>query len=263
MANDISNPVINREGGPMADHADMKSVVRAMIFVVCFTSVVMLSGCGGGSSLQSPLGGPTITTASVPDGTLDAPYSHTIQATGGVAPFTWTVSVGALPHNLTLSASATNTATISGTPDAAVVGAAFSITVKDSMNQSASRSYSVSVVLGPDPVTLNPGTLDFSCVARLVGGGCTPPEQATLTNTGTSTLTLLGISITGMHFSQTNNCPAILEPEESCTITVSFDGPASRSQPRKKTFTGFVYAYDDVTQSPQEIALTGTTSGVP
>ena len=94
----------------------MKSVVRAMIVVSSISSVVMLSGCGAGSSQQS-LVRPTITTASVPNGMLDAPYVGTIQAKGGVAPFTWTVSAGALPHNLVLSGSTTNTVTISGTPD--------------------------------------------------------------------------------------------------------------------------------------------------
>ena len=240
----------------------MKSVVRWMIIVSYLVSVVTLSGCGAGSSQQSP-SAPAITTTSVPNGMLDAPYVETIQASGGVAPFTWTVSIGALPHNLTLSASTTNTVTISGTPDIAVQGAAFSIKVTDSANQSASRSYTVSVLLEPDLVTLTPGNMDFACVARLVGGGCTPPEMATLTNTETSTLNVLGISISGSYFSQTNNCPSTLEPGQSCAITVSFDGPARRDQPKKETFTGFVSVYQGATQNPQEVSLTGTTSGVP
>jgi hypothetical protein len=240
----------------------MNFIVRKMIVVSCLISVVTLAGCGAGSSQQS-IGGPTITTASVPNGMLDAPYLDTIQASGGVAPFTWTVSVGALPHNLTLSGSTTNIATISGTPDTAVQGAAFSIKVTDSANQSASHSYTVSVLSEPDPATLTPGTMEFVCVARLVGGGCTPPQIATLTNTGMSTLNVLGISISGSYFSETNNCPGTIEPRQSCTVTVSFDGPASRTQPKKETFNGFVFVYDGATQNPLEVSLTGTTSGVP
>lgn len=240
----------------------MKSPARAMIVASCLISLVMLSGCGAGSSQQS-IQRPIITTVSVPNGILDAPYVETIQASCGVAPFTWRLSAGALPHNLTLSGSTTNTVTISGTPDTVMQRAAFSIAVTDSANQSASHSYTLSVLLEPDPLTLTPASMDFSCVARLVGGGCTAPEIATLTNTGTSILNVLGISISGSYFSQTNNCPNTLEPRQSCAITVSFDGPASRTQPKKETFTGFLFAHDGATQNPQEVALTGTTSGVP
>ncbi len=240
----------------------MKSILRAMIVVPWLLSVAMLSGCGARSSLQS-LQMPTITTASLPNGMLDAPYVETIQASGGVAPFAWTVSVGALPHNLTLSASTTNAVTISGTPDLAAQGAAFSIKVTDSANQSDSHSYSVSVLLEPDQATLAPGSMTFSCVASLIFTGCTRPQTATLTNTGASTLNVLGISITGLYFSQTNNCPGTLEPGQSCAMTISFDGPASRTQPKKETFTGSLYVYDGATQNPQQVVLTGTTSGVP
>jgi len=240
----------------------MQLIVRAMTVVSCLTSVFLLSGCGAGPSQQLS-SHPMITTASVPNGMLDAPYTETIQASGGVAPFTWTVSVGALPHNLTLSASSTNAVTISGTPDVAEQGVAFSIKVTDSGNQSDSHSYSVSVLFEPDPTTLTPGSITFSCVASLIFTGCTPPQTATLTNTGASTLNVLGISISGLYFSQTNNCPGTLEPGQSCAMRVTFDGPASRTQPKKETFTGSLFVYDGATQNPQEVALTGTTSGVP
>ena len=111
--------------------------------------------------------------------------------------------------------------------------------------------------------TLTPSSMSFSCVARLVWGGCTTAQKATLTNSGVSALGVLGINITGPYFSQTNNCPSTLKPEQSCTITVSFDGPASRTQLRKKTFSGSLSVSDTATHSPQEVLLTGTTFGVP
>lgn len=130
------------------------------------------------------------------------------------------------------------------------------------MVSSASHSYTVSVLLEPDPATLTPGSMNFSCVASVIFTGCTPPQTATLTNTGASALSVLGINVSGSYFSQTNNCPSTLEPGQSCVITVSFDGPASRTQPTKETFTGSLFAHDGATQNPQEVALTGTTSGV-
>jgi probable HAF family extracellular repeat protein len=111
--------------------------------------------------------------------------------------------------------------------------------------------------------TLTPSSMTFVCAARLVGGGCTPPQKAILTNSGSSTLSVFGIKISGLYFSQTNSCPTTLKPAQSCAITVSFDGPASRAQPKKKTFTGSLSVSDTATQSPQEVFLTGITSGVP
>ena len=102
----------------------MKSAKLAMIIASCLISLVMLSGCGAGTSQQSR---PTITTVSVQNGVVDAPYLEMIQASGGVPPFTWRLSRGALPHKLTLSGSTTNAVTISGTPDTVMQGAAFSI----------------------------------------------------------------------------------------------------------------------------------------
>ncbi len=110
--------------------------------------------------------------------------------------------------------------------------------------------------------TLKPGSMYFSCVDRLVGGGCTPPQKATLTNSGATTLTVHRISVTGSYFSQTNNCPGTLKPHQSCAITLSFDGPARRDQKEEK-FTGSLAVSDSAMPSPQSVTLTRTTSGVP
>jgi hypothetical protein len=55
----------------------------------------------------------TITTAELPLGGLNAPYSALLSRTGGVAPFAWSISSGALPPGLSLD---TSTGAISGTP---------------------------------------------------------------------------------------------------------------------------------------------------
>lgn len=54
-----------------------------------------------------------ITTSSVPGATLNAAYSQSVVATGGVGGNNWTVSVGALPTGLSLNAS---NGEITGTP---------------------------------------------------------------------------------------------------------------------------------------------------
>lgn len=56
----------------------------------------------------------SIITGGLPNGVIGAAYNQTIHANGGVSPFTWSVSSGALPDNLSLGPSTTNTVTISG-----------------------------------------------------------------------------------------------------------------------------------------------------
>jgi para-nitrobenzyl esterase len=94
-------------------------------------------------SQQPPL--LTIPSATLSDGTIGAAYTQTIQATGGVAPFNWTVSAGTLPHGLGIGSSSSNVATISGTPDIVQTGVAFTIRVTDASGQSAAQSYSVNI----------------------------------------------------------------------------------------------------------------------
>ena len=63
-------------------------------------------------SVLRAVGAPSITTGSLPAGTVGAPFSATVTATG-IGPIAFTVWSGALPAGLTLDSS---TGTISGTP---------------------------------------------------------------------------------------------------------------------------------------------------
>src|SRR5437868_11834673 len=111
--------------------------------------VVIESNCGGGASTSTPPPPPpppslSIITGSLVDGMVTFPYSQTIQASGGVAPFSWSVSSGSLPHSLTLGSSSTNSANISETADTAQT-ATFAIQVKDAKNQTAAQSYTLKI----------------------------------------------------------------------------------------------------------------------
>ena len=61
-------------------------------------------------------GAVTVTQPTLPGGQVTIPYSANVSATGGVLPYTWSVSSGLLPAGLTLTTNADSTATISGTP---------------------------------------------------------------------------------------------------------------------------------------------------
>jgi para-nitrobenzyl esterase len=103
--------------------------------------------------------GPTIVTSSLPDGTIGAAYSQSIQATGGVAPFTWSVSSGALPHGLSLPSGTSNSATISGTPDRVQSSVAFTIQVTDAKGNLAKQPYSVNIKSTPTIVVTQSGAV--------------------------------------------------------------------------------------------------------
>jgi hypothetical protein len=68
-----------------------------------------------------------VTTSSVPNAIVGVPYSSTLTATGGSAPYVWTLTSGSLPAGLTLSPHGA----ITGTP-LGQSGASFIVQVSDS-----------------------------------------------------------------------------------------------------------------------------------
>jgi hypothetical protein len=56
---------------------------------------------------------PNITTTSLPNGQRGVAYNQTLQATGGVTPYTWSLASGSLPIGVSLNGA---TGVISGTP---------------------------------------------------------------------------------------------------------------------------------------------------
>jgi len=92
--------------------------------------------------------GLTITTASLPDGTVTAAYSTTLNASGGQSPYTWAITVGSLPPGLTLNSS---TGVISGTPTTA---GSYPITVQvtDTNLSTATKDFTL-IIYGAVSVT--------------------------------------------------------------------------------------------------------------
>src|SRR5262249_21173792 len=89
----------------------------------------------------------TITTnAALPGSTAGAAYSAPLAATGGVAPYDWTLDDGSLPDGLTLDESS---GMISGTPS---VTGAFQFTVQVSANGGGAFSAQFSLYVGVPPL---------------------------------------------------------------------------------------------------------------
>ena len=83
---------------------------------------------------------PSITTTTLPGGTVGQAYNQTLQATGGIGLLTWTISGGSLPALLSLSPAGV----ISGTPTNTGT-TNFTVRVRDTLNQSDTQSLSIDV----------------------------------------------------------------------------------------------------------------------
>jgi uncharacterized repeat protein (TIGR03803 family) len=120
-----------------------------------------------------------ITSTSLPSATVGTSYTTTLTATGGVTPYTWSVSSGTLPAGLTLNAS---TGVISGTPTTVEVSA-ITITVNDSDSETASVSLNLPVLaaLVVTTTSLPTGQVSVAYAQALSGAGGTPPYTWSLT----------------------------------------------------------------------------------
>jgi hypothetical protein len=114
--------------------------------------------------------GLTVLTTSFPNGSVGSVYSQTISASGGVTPYTWSITAGALPPGLGIL----NNSSIGGTPT--TVGTyGFTLNVTDSAGHGAFTQTSITIATGTGgPVitttTLPPGAVNAAYSVQL---GCT------------------------------------------------------------------------------------------
>ena len=132
-------------------------------------------------TIAPPPGTLTITTTSLPNGTVGVPYSRPVQATGGSGTFTWTISAGALPPNLILDPA---TGVISGTPTAPGTFS-FTVRVADTGGQSATQPLSITITPIPPP-GIPP---DITTTTLPAGTVNQPYNQPVVSTSGTGALT--------------------------------------------------------------------------
>jgi Abnormal spindle-like microcephaly-assoc'd, ASPM-SPD-2-Hydin/Beta-propeller repeat len=101
-------------------------------------------------------------------------------------------------------------------------------------------------------ITLSPSGLSFPTENL---GATSQPQTISVTNIGTSAVTISGITISG-EFAETNTCGDSLAADATCTITVTFTPTANGVQKGTITLT------DSAPGSPQTINLTGSTASV-
>jgi hypothetical protein len=105
---------------------------------------------------------------------------------------------------------------------------------------------------GTGPLTMvSPGSLTFN---SQVLGTISAVQNVTLTNSGSSAVTIASINITG-DFGQTNNCGAMVAAGSSCAIAVTFSPAGVGAR------TGTLTVTDNSSASPHSVTLSGTGVG--
>ncbi|MFP2927727.1 putative Ig domain-containing protein [Pyxidicoccus sp. 3LG] len=155
-----------------------------------------------------------ILTEALPDGYTSREYSATLAATGGVAPYEWSLATGTLPEGLTLSVEGV----LSGTPTGALQSS-FTVSVRDSAGTSVQAPLSLTTYALPSitelPAQSHSVGDDVALTLEVTGGKgpflfsyATPPPgltvtqmgilQGTLSEAGTFTITVTAMDVNGV-----------------------------------------------------------------
>ena len=165
-----------------------------------------------------------------------------------------TLSASGLPSGVTAGFSpnpATTTSTLTltaggsaalGTTNVGIQG------VSGSLTNTTAVSLTVVQLISGANITLTPASESFG---SLVVGTTSKVKAVTLTNGGTATLQITGIATSGA-FAQTSTCGGTLAAGKKCTIDVTFTPTQTGAQ------TGTLSVYDNATNSPQTVSLSGT-----
>jgi hypothetical protein len=112
---------------------------------------------------------------------------------------------------------------------------------------SKSRTLTVTPMAAVSPTSLKFGSHPVNSTSAVLA--------ATLVNRGTMPFAVSGVTLGGSgarHYAQTNDCPASLDPDESCTIGVTFAPVSSGGKTAK------LYVATSATGTPLAVSLSGT-----
>ncbi|MGC2111487.1 MAG: Ig domain-containing protein [Candidatus Korobacteraceae bacterium] len=160
----------------------MRSWKNLLLLALAIGVSIAGAGCGGSASQPAP---PPVTklsisgAASLPGGNVGTAYSAALGASGGTAPYNWSVASGSLPAGLTLSSAGI----ISGTP---TTNGSSSFTVQaadtETTPQTAVAQMSITILatLGGLTTSLPNGIASQAYAASLAAAGGLPPYSWTI-----------------------------------------------------------------------------------
>ncbi len=194
-------------------------------------------------------------------GTTSAPQTITLSNPGNAALSVGSIAITGVSASAfsqtntcgaTLAANASCIISVTFTPQVAGALTA-AITVTDNASGSPqSASLSGTGTVPPEPqAVLTPTSLTFA--SQLLNTS-SAAQTITLSNPGTATLTISGISLTGSNssaYAETTTCGATLAVSATCTVSVTFTPTATG------TLTAAVSIADNASLSPQSVTLNG------
>ncbi|MES2390227.1 MAG: putative Ig domain-containing protein, partial [Acidobacteriota bacterium] len=181
---------------------------------------------------------PVITTTTLPGGTMGTPYDAIVVASGGTAPYKFSVTSGTLPAGVTLGASGglTGTPTVTGPTT-------FTISVTDTNGKTAGANYSVTIGAAGVGLTITPTSLPagtegtFYTASLTAAGGSTPytfsmtggqlPAGMTFTSGGV--LSGMPIAAATSYFTVTVVDSASHVASQNYSVTMNYGGPPTVS----------------------------------
>jgi hypothetical protein len=185
--------------------------------------------------VQPPLKTITLSPTSLPDGTVNVPYSQTITASGGTSPYTFSVTSGSLPGWASLNSTGNTTCAISGTPPATGTST-FTVTATDANKSTGSQGYTLKV----DAATLGITTTSLPyAIAGVPYSSTVSASGGTPSYTWTATGLPGGLSIdsgTGT----ISGTPTIGDPQNN-TVTIKVADSGSPQQSAQTSFDLIVY----------------------
>jgi hypothetical protein len=182
---------------------------------------------------SEPVAAVSIATGSLPSGTSGTAYSASLQATGGQAPYGWSLASGALPAGVSLNPS---TGVLSGTPSESGQSS-FVAKVTDSNAASAQKSFSISIAAAntsPVAITttdLADGVVDQSYAETLSASGGTQPYRWSLVS---------GALPAGVTLSSSGTLSGSPNASGSYTVGVKVTDAATIAQSTTKAFSLYV-----------------------
>ena len=138
--------------------------------------ILGLAASGCGSSITPSVAVVLTISSALPSGTVNVGYSAALAATGGTAPYSWSVTSGSLPKGLSLS----STGVVSGTPTSAG-SSTVTIQVTDSGTIAGKGALTAAIVISDGSVaiaTASPlaqGMLNVAFKSTLTAPGGSPP----------------------------------------------------------------------------------------